>query len=200
MKREGADGDMSPYAASLIGLFAEAGREMSLTVSGTSMEPFLRAGDQVTVRPVGSGSIRRGDIIAFRNEGRVIIHRIVGRREFDGDSFYCQKGDNLDGWTLVPTEAIIGKAVSVRGRGGEAHMDHVPWSWLNPALGAWGGGWIAMDALLQRAKAATIGDSHGACASTLKRTMRKAVFLLPGILVRLLRKKTGRRNAPGIPV
>lgn len=187
-----------PYAASLIDLWKDAGREMSFTISGSSMEPLLKSGDRVAVRSVHPEQMKMGDIIAFRSEGRVVIHRLVGRRKTGRGLVYCQKGDNLIGWTWILEEAIIGKVVSVRGPERIADMGDTLWRCLNTALGVWGAGWIAFEVVQQAAKAATVGDSQVVYVSTLKRALRNALLPLPGRLLRLLMKNPRGHRAPGV--
>jgi signal peptidase I len=56
-------------------------------VVGTSMEPNLTAGDLIVVRP---GTYRVGDIVAYRADGRLVVHRVVeahgGRLVLRGDA------------------------------------------------------------------------------------------------------------------
>src|SRR5512142_2476662 len=53
---------------------------------GSSMHPFLRDGDQVTVSPATGALFHSGDVVAFVDPavGRLIVHRIiaVSRGEF----------------------------------------------------------------------------------------------------------------------
>ena len=61
-----------------------------VTTYGQSMEPTLRAGDLVLVRP--QDEYRVGDVAAYQSEslGTVVLHRIIGR---DGERYVFQ-GDN----------------------------------------------------------------------------------------------------------
>jgi len=60
----------------LQGLLSE-GRAVELPVSGSSMEPFLRSRDVVTLRP--RESARFGDVVALLAPGpRLLVHRVVG--------------------------------------------------------------------------------------------------------------------------
>lgn len=174
--------------ASIIDLWKDAGRDISFTISGISMEPFLKSGDRVVVRTVYSEQLKRGDIIAFRSEGRVIIHRLMGGRKTDKGLVYCQKGDNLGGWTWISGEAIIGKVVSIRGLKHIADMGDTMWRYLNTALGIWGAGQIAFKVALKSAKAALVGDNQMVYVSMLERSLRNVLLLLTGCLFRLLHK------------
>ena len=71
------------------------------------MSPFIRDGDVVTIRPLGSRPPRTGDIAAFLypGTGKVAVHRIV--REESGR--FSLKGDNvpaIDG--SLPLDRILG--------------------------------------------------------------------------------------------
>ena len=56
-------------------------------VAGKSMEPTLRSGDLIVVRP---GAYRVGEIVAYRSGGGLVVHRIVsvanGRLVMRGDA------------------------------------------------------------------------------------------------------------------
>ncbi len=87
-------------------------------VSGESMEPTLHDGDLVIVR--SRSSYEPGDIVAFRVNGRIVIHRIVGPAA-NNDGF-STRGDNTTGtdpwqptidqvlgaaWVRVPSAAGV---------------------------------------------------------------------------------------------
>lgn len=67
------------------------GSEVRLTVSGTSMRPFLRNGrDSVVVGPFSDGELIPGAIVLFRYRDGHLLHRIVAREgemlEIQGDA------------------------------------------------------------------------------------------------------------------
>ena len=75
-------------------------------VSGLSMVPTLHSGDLAVLRR--QGSYEKEDIIAFRAEGAVVIHRITGGSAGEG---YIVRGDNKDApdlWRPKPDD-ILGK-------------------------------------------------------------------------------------------
>jgi signal peptidase len=67
-------------------------------VSGVSMEPALWAGDIVVTKPVEPGAIRVGDIIRFRGEEAIILHRVVEVHQTDAGLEFVTRGDanNVD--------------------------------------------------------------------------------------------------------
>jgi signal peptidase I len=74
-----------PLAASLVAVLAARRRFVVVTVTGPSMQPTLRPGDRVLVRRRGSGPIRVGAIVVFRepDDGsgpEVPVRGIAGQR------------------------------------------------------------------------------------------------------------------------
>jgi signal peptidase I len=67
-----------------------------LTVTGSSMLPALRAGDAVTITSQPFETLQPGQVIAFQCDGKVIVHRVVGR----GPGCLITLGDNM--WLLDP--------------------------------------------------------------------------------------------------
>ena len=77
-----------------------------IMVSGTSMEPAMHHGDLALMRK--QGSYGKGDIVAFRAEGGIVIHRILGGTAEEG---FLVQGDNKeapDPWRPRP-ENILGE-------------------------------------------------------------------------------------------
>ena len=90
-----------------------------LNVLSGSMEPAIRTGDVIIVRPLSPGEEpREGDVITFRAvtlEGShpqmLITHRVVGAILVNGrPTAYITKGDANEGEDLTPVtrEAIVG--------------------------------------------------------------------------------------------
>lgn len=88
--------DTGEYMELLRGILSE-GRDVSLTVTGNSMAPFLIGNrDRVLLSPVRR-PLKRGDIALFqRTDGKYILHRIcrVYRNKETGKSQYYFIGDN----------------------------------------------------------------------------------------------------------
>ena len=60
---------------------------------GTSMAPFIRDGDIVTIAPLNGATPRCGDVIAFvrRDAGTLRVHRVIGRQ----GAHLLIRGDNV---------------------------------------------------------------------------------------------------------
>ncbi len=104
-------GDELPLSnASFLALAgAVLGRGFSLRfqAKGSSMAPFIRDGDVLTLAPKGGKPPRRGDIVAFVNpsDGKLAVHRIIAFRRGEATI----KGDNVpapDG--TFPEGSILG--------------------------------------------------------------------------------------------
>lgn len=57
-------------------LLAE-GLDVALRVTGSSMSPFLRSGDVVTVVPVATQEPQTGDIVVRQHGLRLLVHRLI---------------------------------------------------------------------------------------------------------------------------
>lgn len=104
--------------AGLMRVVLDKGKPFRFEARGTSMHPFIRDGDVVTVVPLAGPDPRPGDVAAFVQPGTsgVRVHRIVkveaGR--------YFLKGDNapdVDG--ALARDMILGLVVRLE-RGGRA--------------------------------------------------------------------------------
>ena len=117
--RISSGGELPPSRPALVGLMRavlDKGKPFRFEARGTSMYPFIREGDVVTVAPLAGPDPRPGDVAAFVQPGTsgVRVHRIVkveaGR--------YFLKGDNaLDADGALAREAILGLVVRLE-RGG----------------------------------------------------------------------------------
>ena len=60
-----------------------------------SMEPVLdEYSNGIRIRPVSEKQIEIGDIISFKQEGFLIVHRVVDKGEDEQGVYFIAKGDN----------------------------------------------------------------------------------------------------------
>jgi len=84
---------------------------------GSSMTPFIRSGDVITIASLDRRGARLGMVVAFKHPagGHLVIHRIVGVAP--GAVFI--KGDNsphrTDGW--IPVGNLLGRVLEIRRNG-----------------------------------------------------------------------------------
>jgi signal peptidase I len=86
------------------------GKEI-LTVLSGSMEPGIKTGSVIAVKPVGNPLVEtftKGDVITFKavdNQNMMITHRIVDVQGTGANLKYVTKGDNNDGQDPMPVPA-----------------------------------------------------------------------------------------------
>ena len=101
------------FAAHLMVVSTFFGIDKYVVISG-SMERELYAGAMVVVnRNAKYEDITRGDIIIFKYEDMNVIHRVVDRKDIDGESHLKTKGDSNahdDGY-LTTANNYCGKAL-----------------------------------------------------------------------------------------
>lgn len=88
------------------------GKDVTVTVKGRSMMPFLAGGrDRVTLRRCGAAGIHRGSIVLARINGgeRVVLHRVVRR---SGDRLVLQGDANRVQTETADLASVAGVAVS----------------------------------------------------------------------------------------
>lgn len=118
-----------------------ASRALPLTVTGSSMEPFLRnLRDQAILVSAENRPLRRGDIVLFRRgDGSFVLHRMIGK-ERDGT---CVINGDAQTWTeKIGREQILAVARGIVRRGRYISCDSPcyrccvrVWGWLRPARG-----------------------------------------------------------------
>lgn len=94
----------------------ERGVPLRIMVRGSSMHPFIRDRDVLTIAPLDSRDPRAGEVVAFTHPvtGRLVIHRVIK----ETDRGWLLRGDNCsksDG--EVTKEQIIGRVTRIE-RGG----------------------------------------------------------------------------------
>lgn len=98
-------------------------KNISLTVSGNSMQPFLVPGNKVTFESRPEYEV--GDVVLFIHQNWMLVHRIINISTDSSGQKYQIKGDNCttaDG--SFCKDDILGKLVSVREHGGEVTFNN----------------------------------------------------------------------------
>lgn len=91
---------------------------LRVRVTGTSMKPFLRGGEVLTIKKMPYSSLKRGDLIFFKRRlGNPVVHRIIKKSKDHMDIVTLQtKGDallSLD--DPVEENEILGKVCKIEG-------------------------------------------------------------------------------------
>ncbi len=117
------------------------GHNVRFFASGSSMFPFIQDGDVLEIAPLASKRIRRGDVLLVESAaGRLLAHRVVKIRQWDGSSQYLIKPDAsraADGW--FQAQSILGRVDKVDRRGesiiltsSAQHLRALLWVAINP--------------------------------------------------------------------
>jgi signal peptidase I len=83
-------------------------------VVSNSMYPTIRRNDKVLVERIGSANLRFGDIMVFKKDRSLIIHRVIGKRKVGGEHHFQEKGDAILQSSLVPPAEIIGRVINIK--------------------------------------------------------------------------------------
>lgn len=103
----------------------------AVTIASGSMRPYINIGDVVIInQKQEKNKLTKGDIIAFKYNGVIIVHRIHNIMHTNGKKYYYTKGDankDADTWVLKEKD-IIGQ---VKGR---IRWIGLPTTWVNNVL------------------------------------------------------------------
>jgi hypothetical protein len=112
---------------------AAQGPTLRMRINGTSMAPLLKNGEAVMIQPIPTESLQIGDMIAFRQDGQIITHRLVATQQ----NVLITMGDNV--YALDPpisAEKILGKVTACQIADKEKTLFGGHWKIIHPAL-AW---------------------------------------------------------------
>lgn len=112
-----------------------AGNNVTLTVKGYSMYPFMRNGkDRVCLAKYDGSELSEGDVILFRFHGKYVLHRIYARKkDASGNVLYRTVGDgNVRGEEYASPESISGVMVRrITPSGKEWECGSLSWRFLS---------------------------------------------------------------------
>lgn len=106
-----------PAAEALASLYIDAlrqGQSLWFRVATGSMNPILRAGDEVRIESTTADKIRCGEIAAFETTGGLVIHRIVRCRRTDTDIRLLEMSDVHLHPNRVEAQNIVGRVSMIR--------------------------------------------------------------------------------------
>lgn len=77
------------------------------------MQPIFKEGWRAKVRPLDYEQVRYGDVVALSRHETIIVHRVIGKFQRKGRSFFLEKGDNTPIPKTTPADSLIGKVIEV---------------------------------------------------------------------------------------
>lgn len=103
-----------------------------VAIGSNSMQPNISRGDAVIIEKLKNyGSLKEGNIIIYKKEDKIVIHRIVEIKKEEDKYYFITKGDankTVDTW-MVKEEEIIGKSLF------KINYVGYPTIWLSDFLG-----------------------------------------------------------------
>lgn len=87
-------------------------RYQALTIGSGSMYPKIQKGDIVVLRRIKEsemGEIKKKDILVYKHDNKIIVHRVVKILNVDGKYSFITKGDNndtKDSWVIKESDVI----------------------------------------------------------------------------------------------
>jgi signal peptidase len=103
---------MAIFGVSLLWLNSGLLGVRTFLIRGGSMQPILKAGDVVIVKPCDPENIQIGDIILFNNSEKWIMHRVIDIKRSSGALEFTTKGDaNKIADQPITLRQVNGKAV-----------------------------------------------------------------------------------------
>lgn len=88
----------------------------ALAIGSNSMHPKINKGDVVIVEKIDQehvNNLKIGEVLVYKYNDMVIVHRIIKIQEVDGNYYFRTKGDNNDtedGWTISQV-SVVGRAI-----------------------------------------------------------------------------------------
>ena len=99
------------------------GEKFSLPAKGFSMRPEIMPGDIIHVISYPPEKLRIGDIAVFKNDGRLIAHRVV--EKYSESQQFLEKGDGKYVPYIIDYKDVIGKVIGVEKENGYKSLDGV---------------------------------------------------------------------------
>lgn len=84
-----------------------------VSIASGSMFPEIHVGDIALIKKCNANDIIVGDIIQYQMEGYTVIHRVIEKKQKNGEYIFITKGDNNKSQDLNPVneDQVIGKCI-----------------------------------------------------------------------------------------
>ena len=89
------------------------GETVLLTVKSGSMLPLLPVGARIEVAHVAGSRCRVGDVVVFRQDDRLVVHRLIFGSGDAPLGWFLQRGDGYSPAGFLRTGSILGRVVAV---------------------------------------------------------------------------------------
>lgn len=171
--------------------WTQVGEQHLIPIIGRSMLPLIQPGDQVLIQH-GSADLRRGDVVAFLQQDKIVAHRLLHIRKSDPITTYITKGDNASYFdSPVNASQVVGRVLKIK-RGDRWIPIDTPawriWGWLI-AVGMLG--WTTFYGWGRKIKHRLWGKQPDFLSGTIRRSAQRLVafFLKLIILTATFRRR-----------
>lgn len=94
------------------------GKELKITISDALMDPALRKGDIVTIKPTSIDKMNVGDLLFYRLGPTMVVRRVIKSVIQIGDTYLVTKADTSNvPEKSVKASQVIGKVIKVERNG-----------------------------------------------------------------------------------
>lgn len=169
--------------AVVLDIWGQEGKQNLMAIAGTSMWPFLQAGDQVYLHH-GPDTARWGEVMVFRQQGQLVVHRLVAVRRGSITRFLMLGDNRLYPDPPVVKAEIVGRVTAIRRQDVTIDLTERRWRRRSVLIAVWGFAWLCWLGLRRRLQT-RLGTN--AARRPLDLVHRLAVRLFLGIRRLLLR-------------
>lgn len=106
------------------------------------MFPLIDDQDKVTLINMPPYKIHQGDIIAFLNNGEIVVHRVIRLRYLQKEILFCQKGDSSPYFSWIKGKEILGKVIEIENDKKIIKLTVFFWLLYNRFLALLGSFWV----------------------------------------------------------
>ena len=100
---------------------------LRLRVMGWSMLPAVWPGDTLVIESVNGKAVSEGDIVLFRRDGRLFVHRVVAKGAPNGEAGIVTRGDAMpQPDPLVAEGDLLGRVTAIVRNGKRIEPRKVP--------------------------------------------------------------------------
>lgn len=150
-----------------LGIWSEKKQQHAVPVKGNSMLPLFQPDDHVFVAH-GNQMIRRGDVIVFRRNDELTVHRVI---DIKPGPTYLTKGDNLSYFdSPVPVSELLGRVVRIQRGQREININTRLWRLTGQLIVAYTMGWGAVYQRARRLKQRFLGPQPNRVMAFLRQT------------------------------
>lgn len=107
--------------------YIRQGKYVAIRVKGTSMLPFLKEGNRVSLKSFHASELTKGIIVLANVHGQMILHRVV---RYDRTTIYLAGDGNVATHEVVSYGDVMATAVSVYRGETEVKLNQRRWRYL----------------------------------------------------------------------